>query len=173
MSGCTSSDCVCKNTSITSNDNETNLKMTSSKSDNDSDIWESDSSDYEKSESLHVDNLTRDLAALKRRHENKGYLDGLTKGNEIGLQSGFDDGYPLGAQLGGLVGELLSETIWKCSLGEISKETKDEAFNDLTISNVLKSEYFDSDLNMKNPRDHPIIKKWFQYYENLNSFSKH
>lgn len=173
MSGCASSDCICKNTSITSDDNETNLKLTSSKIDNDSDIWESDSSYHEGNEPLPADNLTHDLAALKRRHENKGYLDGLTKGNEIGLQSGFDDGYPLGAQLGGLVGELLAETIWKCSTGEISKETKDEVFNDLSISNVLNSGYFDSDLDMKNPRNHPIIKKWLQYYQNLDSSSKH
>lgn len=169
MSECTSSNCVCKNTSINSNDNENKLKIVSLKNENDSDIWESDTSDYEKNALLTTNDLTRDLAALKRRHENKGYLDGLTKGNEIGLQSGFDDGYPLGAQLGGLVGELIAETIWKFSLGEISNEIKIQVLNDLNISKILSSEYFDSDLNMKNPREHPIIKKWTHYYEGLNT----
>lgn len=124
------------------------------------DVWDSSSDNGDVTES-------RDLAALKRRHENRGYLDGLTKGGESGLQAGFDDGYPLGAQIGGIVGELIADTIWRSSLGQITPEVKNNVLSELKIEKVLSSEYFDTDLNMKNPHDHPIINKWVKFFDTL------
>lgn len=166
--------CVCKNTTMDTNKLEmrtaskhTHSKLNDESSNDGSDIWASDSNPSDNEQATESGNLSRDLAALKRRHENRGYLDGLTKGGELGLQSGFDDGYPIGAQLGGLVGELLADTVWRCATGQISKEVKDNALSELQIDKILSSEYFDTNLNLENPKDHPIILKWSQYFEKL------
>ncbi|KAG0679860.1 Essential protein Yae1, N terminal [Pichia californica] len=178
MSDCSLGNCSCKekdklktNTSLHMESSLDNLSVNSG---SDSDVWGSDSEYGNDDESTLIgsvkqNDFSRDVAALKRRHENRGYLDGLTKGSEIGLQSGFDNGYPLGAQLGGLIGELLAETIWRYSLAQINKDIRDQAFSELKINKVLSSEYFDSNLKLKNPKDHPIINKWTKYYEILGS----
>lgn len=174
MPECSSEKCVCRSSkdapmAIASHPGST--AHSENGSDNDSDVWRTsgeDEQDYEgdadSNTERYLETGSRDLAALKRRHENRGYLDGLTKGGEIGLQMGFDSGYPLGAQLGGLTGELVAETVWRHSTGQIDDDTRAEALAELQISKVLSSEYFDSDLNMENPRDHPLIRKWSQYY---------
>lgn len=132
--------------------------------DSDSDVWGSSSPDP----SLEAtEEVSRDVAALKRRHENRGYLDGLTKGGELGLQTGFDAGYPLGAQLGGLVGQLVAETVWRASNGQISVQTRDAALAELRIDKVLSSEHFDSELHIADPALHPTILKWSCFYDSL------
>lgn len=181
---CSAGSCACKdkkqggqNVKVTTLANTFfNCDITNS---DDNDIWESDDNNcadgYEDSDNpavnkgdVHTHELSRDIAALKRRHENRGYLDGLTKGNEAGLQLGFDRGYPIGAQLGGLVGELVAETIWKSSLGLVSGEKKEEAMRELRISNILDSQYFDDALNISDPQNHPIIHKWSTFYRLLD-----
>jgi hypothetical protein len=144
------------------NDNATNNLNNDSNSD--SDVWDTLSTT---SEVATTPISCRDLQALQRRHENRGYLDGLTKGNEAGLQKGFDDGYPVGAQLGGLVGELVADTICRSSWGQIDESTKNQALDELKISNILNAQHFDVNLDLKNPRDHPIIKKWTSFYDKL------
>ena len=110
----------------------------------------------------------RDIEALRRRQENRGYLEGLTKGKAEGLQNGFDIGYPTGSQLGGLVGEVVAELLWRESIGQIDSSTRLQAMEDLRISNVLSAEYFDVNFNIDNVREHPLIAKWLRYFNGLD-----
>lgn len=131
------------------------------KSDKSDDIWNSDSDiDDEKT-------LNDDIKALKIRHNNKGYLDGITKGKDSGLQKGFDDGYPIGAELGGIIGELIAETVWRYSMGQINSNQKQNILNELKIDKILNSKYFDINLHLSNPYEHPVIKKWLLFFKNL------
>lgn len=163
MPNCSPDTCVCKQ------NGSTEMAIASGPSgdssdigNNDSDVWGSSSPDPSMTEEV-----SRDVAALKRRHENRGYLDGLTKGGEVGLQTGFDTGYPLGAQLGGLVGQLVAETVWRASNGQISVQTRDAALAELRIDKVLSSEHFDSELHIADPALHPTILKWSCFYDSL------
>ena len=163
MPSCSPDTCVCKQNGSTEMAIASAPSGDSSDNGNDdSDVWGSSSPDPSMTEEV-----SRDMAALKRRHENRGYLDGLTKGGEVGLQAGFDTGYPLGAQLGGLIGQLVAETVWRASNGQISLQTRDAALKDLRIDKVLSSEHFDSELGLADPAQHPTILKWTRFYDDL------
>ena len=127
----------------------------------DDDVWGSDCADA-------AVETNRDIEALRRRQENRGYLEGLTKGKAEGLQNGFDIGYPTGSQLGGLVGEVVAELLWRESIGQIDSSTRLQAMEDLRISNVLSAEYFDVNFNIDNVREHPLIAKWLRYFNGLD-----
>ncbi|CAI8501421.1 unnamed protein product [Pichia kudriavzevii] len=132
-----------------------------SNEEDDDDVWGSDCADA-------AMETNRDIEALRRRQENRGYLEGLTKGKAEGLQNGFDIGYPTGSQLGGLVGEVVAELLWRESIGQIDSSTRLQAMEDLRISNVLSAEYFDVNFNIDNVREHPLIAKWLRYFNGLD-----
>ncbi|TID15753.1 hypothetical protein CANINC_004282 [Pichia inconspicua] len=166
---CDKSDCIC------GKQNTESVKVESLSNVSDDDLWAS--SDNEQNDKLNFNNPdddnqhlqnsneNQDITAIKRRHENRGYYDGLTKGKDSGLQKGFDLGYPVGAQLGGLVGELIAETIWKFDSKQIDQDKRDEILNDLRIDKILSSDYFDSNLDIENPSSHPLIQKWTTFFK--------
>lgn len=161
---CDKSNCICGK----QNDKDAEVVSPSNLSDND--IWASSDDEHHdrvgfenEQQQQHQTENNQDISALRRRHENKGYYDGLTKGKDSGLQKGFDLGYPVGAQLGGLVGELIAETIWKFNSNQIDENKKNEILKELSIEKILSSDYFDSNLDIKNPLSHPLIQKWSSY----------
>lgn len=140
----------------------------------DNDIWASSDDEthnhlnYDGSQQQHhsQEKSSQDIAALQRRHENRGYYDGLVKGKDEGLQTGFDLGYPIGAQLGGLIGGLIAETLWKYNNKQLSDTKKNEILDELKIGKILSSDYFDEDLAIECPQNHPVIQKWTTFLQN-------
>lgn len=165
---CSRNDCSCKESigdETTCSKSTSNLSASSILSSDG--VWDSDS-DLEPGYTG-TTNVSKDIEALKRVHENRGYLDGITKGGEEGLQNGFDEGYPIGAQLAGIVGELIADVVLRNSLGQINEETKNNALSELKIEKILNSKYFDPNLNITDPRNHPVIRKWSDYFDKLGS----
>ncbi|OBA21232.1 hypothetical protein METBIDRAFT_27045, partial [Metschnikowia bicuspidata var. bicuspidata NRRL YB-4993] len=103
------------------------------------DVWGSD----EESISIHAD--------LQRAHVNQGYLDGITKAQELGLQDGFDKGFPTGASLGIRVGKVLATLHGKSQFKE--------AQGALNITQVLDKKYFDNQLDLHNSQ-HLLLQRW-------------
>lgn len=147
-------------------------RLSNKSNSSDSDVWGSSDGELDGEASYDVkgdDMYSRDLEAVKRRQENKGYLDGLTDGKQEGLQTGFDEGYPSGAQLGALVGSLVAKVIYLSAQGTLDEHTKEEILEELKIDKVLDVKYFDNDLGIPSTSGHPIILKWTKYLDNLNS----
>ncbi|KAM9906603.1 hypothetical protein OXX69_006726 [Metschnikowia pulcherrima] len=90
-------------------------------------------------------------ADLQRAHINQGYLDGITKAQESGLQEGFDQAFPSGAALGIRVGRILAKLHGSVSFSEAQKA--------LNITKVLDKKYFDDQLELKDSQ-HPLLEKW-------------
>ena len=184
--GCGTGDCACKSKPEGQEPAQKRLSQVSLRSNPDSDdIWGSDDDgegardgdgeDEGKGEGAGERDWernggdSRDLAALRRRQENKGYLDGLIKGKEAGLQTGFDQGYPLGAQLGALVGDLVAKAMHYGRKDLIDEQTKTQILTDLKIERVLDAKYFDDNLDMKSALDHPIIIRWTTYLNQISA----
>lgn len=108
-----------------------------------------------------------DLVSLRHRHGNRGYLGGVTSGNSQGLQHGFDDAYPIGANLGMLVGRLVGSTLFRARSGQISPEVRDQALSELTITYIYDPQFYNDNLEMTHPLDHPVVRKWANYYATL------
>lgn len=121
--------CHCKKNNIPSDEN-LSLK---------DDIWGSD----EESISTYAD--------LQRAHANQGYLDGITKAQELGLQDGFDKGFPEGAALGIRVGKILARLHGSPRFNEAQKA--------LNITQVLDKKYFDNQLDLQGSH-HELIAQW-------------
>lgn len=120
-------------------------------------------------ESVYSDPFGRDLLALRRRHYNRGYLDGVTNGSETGLQNGFDYAYPIGAHLGCLVGQLVVETRFRLNIGQISRELAARIYRELAIESIFDQKYYDVNLHLSNGNDHPIVAKWITHYKHIGS----
>lgn len=139
-------DCSCKDKS-----NELNINnSTSMNSPNNDDIWADDDDAGD----------TNDIIPNKdiiRSHYKQGYVDGISSGKETALQQGFDDSYPQGAKLGIEVGQILAQLI---KLKDDDDSTNfNQAKQELNITNVLNTKYFDDELNLKKS-SHELITKW-------------
>lgn len=104
----------------------------------DAEIWASD------------DEHVSVYADLQRAHVNQGYLDGLTRTQELELQKGFDTAYPEGAALGVRVGRILARLHGKPEFAQ----AKDE----LAITRVLDTKHYDLELKMAG--EHPVVAEW-------------
>ncbi|VEU23257.1 DEKNAAC104389 [Brettanomyces naardenensis] len=133
-------------------------------SDND-DVWYSDGSENPATEidpnetygSIQDEPNNLSIASLKREHAKQGYLDGLTKARESSLQQGFDDGYPVGSRIGGLVGDLIAQSAVGLAKQCVTESQHKKTMEELNIRNVLQGKYFDSNLNLDNEKEHPVI----------------
>ncbi|GEQ72670.1 hypothetical protein JCM33374_g6357 [Metschnikowia sp. JCM 33374] len=126
-----SGECHCKIQAKNDTANETNSMK--------DDVWGSD----EENISAYAD--------LQRAHVNQGYLDGITRAQESGLQDGFDKGFPQGGGLGMRVGKILAK------LHGTSRF--DEAKQALKITQVLDKKYFDNQLDLQSSQ-HSLITHW-------------
>lgn len=140
-------DCSCKDKS-----NELNINnLASMNSPNNDDIWADDDAGE-----------TNDIIANKdiiRSHYKQGYVDGVSSAKETSLQQGFDDSYPQGAKLGIEVGQILAH-LKKLKDDDNNDSTNfNQAKQELNITNVLNTKYFDDELNLKKS-SHELINKW-------------
>lgn len=104
---------------------------------------------------------SQEVAALRRVHAKRGYLDGLSQAKEESLQAGFDNGYPAGAELGLQVGEIVGRLLFLRASrpgDQQLRETVDRAVSSLAIQKVLSRKFFDDELRLA--QAHPLLAQW-------------
>ncbi|GMM39084.1 Yae1 protein [Saccharomycopsis crataegensis] len=125
---------------------------------NDDDVW----ADHDDLPQQTIASDSPDIVALRRKFAKEGYIDGKSQWQELGLQQGFDQGYPIGAKLamqsGCILGKL--QMIVTTYENEKDHELLKQCTEELNITNVLDSKYFDQTTTELIGDDHPAISKW-------------